>query len=554
MVEQGYKEFVERLESVCEEFGDKTAITYLRNDDSRTLITFNDIIKFAKDAKKRFDDVGLQSGDRVAIIAPHSPFAIITGLSLAYSNVTSVLIDASLPFEEITRLLNLSDVRAIFTTSDIYDSFDKEVVINIPVFDVVTIIDKPVVFDGSTDVIKAVATTDPHHDVIVMLFSSGTTASIKAVMVLYKTIMKTIDLYSINTGLTSKTTNLVVLPFNHVSGYGSVVQQLLFGSGIGVIEDVDASKFSKGLLAYQPVIFAMVPKVFEVIESKIRQELRSKGKEKTVIGLLKISALLRKRFGINIGKKLFKTITDKVFGVNIYGLGTGGTSCKKEIAEFYLNLGLEWANYYALTETYFICVGTGIHDRYPAGTEGYVKRHPGIEIKIHSPDENGIGEIRVKTILIMKGYFRDPELTAAAFDEDGYFKTGDLGYIDKKDYLHVTGRIKEAIMLHTGKKVAPSDVDDLYSKLCPDTPIASCGVPYRDGTYDEIHLFVEKGELSEEEQLALKNRIMEFSAETSTLYQISGLHFIDKIPITSVGKVKRFQLKEISISENFEKA
>ncbi|MCL2722775.1 MAG: acyl--CoA ligase, partial [Treponema sp.] len=192
---------------------------------------------------------------------------------------------------------------------------------------------------------------------------------------------------------------------------------------------------------------------------------------------------------------------------------------------------------------------TGDFDNYPVGNEGNINRFEGISIIIDNPNELGIGEILIKSVLMMKGYFRDQELTISAFNKQGYYKTGDLGYIDKKNNLHVTGRIKEAIMLHTGKKVAPSDVDDLYSKLCPDTPIASCGVPYRDGMHDEIHLFVEKSELSEEEQLSLKNRIMEFSAETSTLYQIAAIHFINKLPITSVGKVKRFQLKEIALAE-----
>jgi len=259
---------------------------------------------------------------------------------------------------------------------------------------------------------------------------------------------------------------------------------------------------------------------------------------------------MRKQFGINLGANIFKKVRNQVFGNSIRVLLTGGSLCGKSTSAFFLSLGIDmWSDCYASTETNLPITVTGLADRFPVGTVGNISRYENINIKIHSPDEHGIGEIRVKTNLRMKGYFRDPELTDAAFDEDGYFKTGDLGYIDKKDYLHVTGRIKEAIMLHTGKKVAPSDVDDLYCKLCPDIPIASCGVPYRDGTYDEIHLFVEKGELLEKEQQNLKNLIMDFSAETSTIYQISVVHFIDKLPTTSVGKVKRFQLKEIVLTE-----
>jgi long-chain acyl-CoA synthetase len=551
MTEEYNQEFVARLETVCTQYANKTAITFMRNDNSKTLFTFGEIFNYIKAAKERFGEIGLCPGDRAAIIAPHSPYAVMTGLALAYSNITSVLIDAALPPEEINRLLEFSDVRAVFTGSDIYDFLEKTLIKDVPVFDITTIAEKLLFFEASVPNVQNEATSDPHFDVIAILYSSGTTATVKGIMIPYGAVNKARELYLINTGLTADMTYLLVLPFNHVAGYSNSMQYFLTGCEIGMIEDVDAQKLSKGLLEYQPVFFAMVPRVFEVIEDKIRKQLRSKGvlAEKYILGMLSFSGFIRKIFGIKIGRKLLKSINNQVFGENIFGIGTGATPVKESNSIFFLNLGLEWANFYGLTETYLPCVGTGVVDRYPAGTEGNVKRHPGIDIRIHNPDENGIGEIRVKTVLIMKGYFRDPELTAASFDENGYFKTGDLGYIDKKDYLHVTGRIKEAIVMQTGKKVAPSDVDALYAPLCPDIAIASCGVPNKNGTFDEIHLFIEKGNLSENEQLNLRENIMDFSSQTSTLYQLSGLHFIDKLPLTSVGKVKRFKLKEIALLE-----
>ena len=261
------------------------------------------------------------------------------------------------------------------------------------------------------------------------------------------------------------------------------------------------------------------------------------------------SHFFRKFLNLNIGKYLFKGIRNRVFGKNLTGLGSGASTLKESTMSFFFDLGVDdWANFYALTETYVPTVVTGLYDRYCVGTVGRTNRFDDIDVIIHEPDENGIGEIRIKTIMIMKGYFREPELTAAAFDEEGYFKTGDLGYIDKKSFLHVMGRIKEAILMHSGKKVAPSDVDNHYDAVCPDVTIASCGVPCGDGHYDEIHLFVEKGELLENEQQNLKKKIMEFSSQTSDLYQISAIHFIDTIPMTSIKKVKRFQLKEIALA------
>lgn len=169
---------------------------------------------------------------------------------------------------------------------------------------------------------------------------------------------------------------------------------------------------------------------------------------------------------------MFKNITKEVFGENIFGIGTGASPCKVETTEFFLNLGLEWSNLYATTETSVPITATGIKDKYPVDTVGNVNHHPEISVKINNPASSGIGEIVVKSELMMKGYFRSDDLTEETFD-NGYFKTGDLGYIDKKGYLHITGRIKESIILENGKKVSPQDVDDYYLSIITEYDFAS---------------------------------------------------------------------------------
>lgn len=264
--------------------------------------------------------------------------------------------------------------------------------------------------------------------------------------------------------------------------------------------------------------------------------------EKCIYGLLSLSKSLRKRFGLKIGKYLLKPITRQIFGKNIYGLAVVGTICKPKTAELFLNLGLEWANMYATTETNAPITSTGIRDFYPVNSVGNVNRYKDIKIKIEKPDIDGKGEIYVKTPLIMKGYFKEPELTRDAFDK-GYFKTGDLGYINKEGYLFVCGRLKETIMLHNGEKVAASDIDNLYQSVCPDILIASYGVPNNEN-YDEIHLFIEEMAHSESAIDIAICKLSQKSAETNSTYKVKEIHRIDKIPVTSVGKVKRYLLKE----------
>jgi len=133
MDDNSYKDFVDRIDSICTQCADKTAITYLQNNGSKTCFTFGKIFRYILSAKAQLETIGIRSGDRVAIIAPHSPYAIISGLLLAYINNTSVLIDATLPHEEINRLLELSDVSAILTVYDTYDCLDRVINTDIPV-------------------------------------------------------------------------------------------------------------------------------------------------------------------------------------------------------------------------------------------------------------------------------------------------------------------------------------------------------------------------------------------------------------------------------------
>jgi len=216
---QGHQDFVDKFESVCTQYADKSAITYMRDDGTKTLFTFGKIYERIQKAQGAFERAGLRKGDRTAIIAPSSPFSLIAMLSLAYSNITSVLIDSSLPIEEISRLLDFSDVRAVFTVAKIYEGIDKNLVSDIPVFDLSNESAEYSVFADSVKNITRVATPDPHYDVVAILYSSGTTASMKGVMITYFALLESIRLFVIPSKITDKISFLYALPFHHMAGF-----------------------------------------------------------------------------------------------------------------------------------------------------------------------------------------------------------------------------------------------------------------------------------------------------------------------------------------------
>lgn len=538
------------IEDVFLKYKEKTAIEYMLENGGKRKFRYGEIHQNILSFETVMREHRIKAGDRVAILTPHSPYGIITCMACAYWNLTSVLLDASLPEQELKRLLNLSDVRAVFTTEKFSKAECVRKYSDIPVFDIEREDFSYPVFEGYSDVVKMEQTKDPDEEVIAILFSSGTTSSMKGIMITYQSIPTARDIFTDLAGLKPEMSYLLVLPFNHIAGFTGAMTYLLTGCTLGMIENVNASKLQKGLLEFQPSYFAMVPRVYEVMEQKIRQAVKEKGKaaEISFAAMLRISGFLRKYLGIKIGRKLFAPVLGSVFGKNIFGLGTGAAPCKEKTAEFFLNMGIEWANLYAATETGVPIAATGIHDRYPVGTVGNVRREKRIEVRIKNPDHEGCGEICVKSPLLMKGYFRDSELTREAF-EDGYFKTGDYGYIDKKGYLYVTGRMKENIVLKNGKKVSPSEIDEYYSMRHPDLMLACRGIPEQEGLEDKVHLFVEESSGNSELREQMRYALERTSRNAETMYQVSKIHFVDKIPLTSIGKVKRHLLVEPKLSK-----
>ena len=539
-----YKEYMDRFNFICKKYADSIAMSSLQNDDSIIELTFLEMKKECEKIANIIKKAGINVGDRVAIVAQHSMQTVLVGYSLSLLHATIVPIDSSLPKEEINRLLQFADISGIYTVDTKYSLLDDCIKTSTPVFRFNELGDFEL-YHGSIDKCVVEKQCPRDLEVAAIIFSSGTTAQMKGIMVTYKAIVESRPVYIKNTGLKPGMKFLHVFPFNHISGFMNSFSLTSEGCQLCFMANVDSSKLQKALITFRPELFGMVPRVYEVIEQKICAQIKQKGT--VVYGgfrfLLFLSGVCRRYFGINLGRKLFKGIYSQVFGSEIIILGTGATLCPEHTAKFFLNLGLTWANFYAMTEVGVPFISTGILDKYSYNTLGRIDRDKEIQVKIKNPDNNGMGEIYAKSNLMMKGYFREPELTKKSF-EDGWFKTGDTGYIDKHGYLYVTGRIKETIMLHNGKKVSPSDVETFYSSAVDDVNIVSCGMRNKDG-FDEIHVFIEINDTRKTKAEHAKEKILEFSKNQNNLYKVHGVHFIDKIPTTSVGKVKRYKLQEL---------
>jgi len=538
-----YQDFKTRINEVWRKYADKNAVVRLEPDGSRTSLKYAQLLKNAEILSKLLSETGITRAERIAVVAPYSAQAAVLNVMLAYTGYTAVLIDAALSSDERSRLLDYADVSAVFTTEEIQASFNRTITESIPVFKIGTDFSY-FLFSDSVKCVSKKIVEPLNEEIIAILFSSGTTGTVKGVQITYNSIIYAHKCMIKYTNLNSSATFLDVLPPNHIAGYSSVLSCALTGTELGFISEVNAKALSNGFLQYKPTNFIMIPKIYEVIMNKVQDAIAKKPAPVRWYAnfAMFLSGIVRRATGVKL-RFLTKPVYKQALGENMKICGCGTAPCSKELIEFYLNLGIDFVDVYGSTETGFPIAAANCNEKYPIKGCGNINQFPEISVIIAEPDVNGVGEIRIKTPLIMSGYYKDPELTASSFDENGYFKTGDTGYVDSDGYLYVTGRIKESIVLPNGKKVAPGDVDNYYAGAVGGYDIACRGISVENGQYDEIHLFICAGDLSETKRINAVNAFKQASNNAPTIYRLSGIHCINEIPKTTVGKVKRFCLE-----------
>lgn len=534
-----YKDYKEKMDKIFELYPDKIAVTCMDSEKITKQIRFREVKSIIEELQKELINQKIEKRSKIAVILPQNGSAAVLTLAFAYLGYINVSIDISLPIEEQERLLDSTGVNVVFTTGLIYNELSQYNSSRC-FFEVGT----DVTYKKMKEVQKSsVKTPELTENLIAILFSSGTTGQMKGIEISYNSIIYAQECVVQYANLNNRNTFLNILPLNHIAGYTSLLFCFLTGVEMGFVSEVTAYSLSKALIMYNPTDFIMIPKVYGVIKDKIIDAIS----KKSILvrfyakAAMKICGFVRRTTGVKL-RILTKPIWKAALGKKMMLCGCGTAPCPEDLVQFYLDLGIDFINVYGATETGFPICAENCNAKYPIHGVGSIKQFPEIDILVVNPDENGVGEVRVKTPLIMLGYYNDSELSAAAFDENGYFKTGDCGYIDKANNLYITGRIKENIMLANGKKASPIDVDNYILKHCKNINVASCGVDCESG-YDEIHLFLETANKTSEELEQAENIIKSIP---KSIYKISQIHYIDRIPATSTGKIKRFELKQIA--------
>ncbi len=433
-----------------------------------TNVTYKEFGEEIKNLGTKLIDMGLEN-KKIAIIGKNSYEWVVSYISILCGVGAAVPLDKGLQESELIESLKRSKADAVIFEDkyiEIMKKIEKENIANINHFicmnsnteyiAVRELIDegKKLIENGDEKFINHKIIPD---EMATLIFTSGTTSKSKAVILTHKNIAS--NIYQMNCAETILSTdvNLAFLPLHHAFGSTGII--LFLSHGVTNVFCDGLKYIQKNLQEYKVTTFICVPLLLENMYKKIMKQIEKQNKTKIIKIAIIISNILLK-FNIDIRKKLFKQILDQLGG-NLRFIVSGASAIDKKVAKGFNDFGILTIQGYGLTEASPV-VAAENENGIKYGSIG--RALPEIEVKIDNKNEKGIGEIVIKGPNIMQGYYEMEEETNSVL-KDGWFYTGDLGYKDKDEFIFITGRKKNVIVLKNGKNVYPEELEQLINKL-----------------------------------------------------------------------------------------
>ncbi len=439
---------------------DKTFSTYLKNKGFSFVggqqNTYTDLQKSINRVGNLLNQLTIKQGDKVAILAVNSPEWVATYLAIGALGAVVVPILPDFSAKEIAQILTHSEAKAVFVSEKLAEklpvSLSAEVVR----------IENQTRLNHSDTAIEYSCEDFPYaevneDDLLAIIYTSGTTGSSKGVMLTHKNILWNVRQGKIMQKITEKDRFLSILPLSHT--YENTLGMLTaFASGSATyyLDKLPTpSVLLPALAEIKPTIMLSVPLVIEKIyKNKIIKEINGKKLTKFLYKIRPTQKLLNKI----AGKKLYET-----FGGKLHFFGVGGAKLDSTVERFLLDADFPYAIGYGMTEAAPLIAGA-LGDNRKVGSAGITVEDLQLRLAKEKPNDT-IGEVQIKGLNVMQGYYKAPDLTAEAFTEDGWLRTGDLGEFDKKGMLSIKGRIKTMILGASGENIYPEEIESVINKM-----------------------------------------------------------------------------------------
>lgn len=468
------------LETTAARFPERTLFKqkFNRNEPFRE-ITFRQVLDDVYALGTAFLNLGLRE-KKIGVIGKNSYQWCETYLAVTGGVGVIVPLDKELHEEELKQLTVKGELSAVITVENkYYETFKAikesgesqlEYVINVAMEEDESLKDGYISWNKLRETgRKAVHNGDRKYidapvvntDLSVILFTSGTTDVSKGVMLNQKNLV--LDTYLAQTLLEvrqGEDTFFSILPLHHTYECTATFLECVYnGATMAICQGL--KYIVKDMQETRPNLLLGVPVIFENLYNKITRNVRKSGKEKQLNTLFRINRVTKK-IGLDISKQATKQITE-LFGGELRSVICGGAAVDGDILDYFGDLGFRSVQGYGLTECSPVIALNPDNAKFINNkSAGYL--FPLSECKIVDKDEDGFGEICFRGPTVMMGYYKNPERTAQAIDSDGWYHTGDLGYIDEQEYVYITGRKKSIIITGNGKNVYPEELEFYLQK------------------------------------------------------------------------------------------
>lgn len=531
-------------------------------DDSQ-VYTFGETLAKIRSVAYRLGQEKIEFGDRVLLIGENHPAWAIAYLATLYHGAVCVPVDPHGEIETLTNFLENSEAKLAFIGPDItakFQQIEEKLGRHIPavVWDLEKSSNGFQQFGDwtSTDFPESYAREIPKaagSDTALLIYTSGTTGTPKGVPLTHGNIVAELDGINELLQLTDKETILSLLPLFHA--YLQIVNLWVattYGCEVGYLKELSPAELGEAMKKFKPTILTTVPRLWYLFHKKIFDavEAKSGAVQKLFKVMLATNGFLRDSFGLNLGSRFFGQVHES-FGGRLRLAISAGSRFDEDVAADFHKLGFTILQGYGLTETSGAATATYENDNV-VGSVG--KPLKGAEIKIASPDSEGVGEVLIRGPIVFDGYYRNPEATAEAFTDDGWFRSGDLGKFDKDGHLYIVGRAKDVIVLPSGKNVHPEDLEVHYLKTPMVAELAIVGIKdeseQRAGAEKLAAIVVPDFEYLKQAKVANSKEAIRYALDDLGRelpeYQRVRDYIVraEPLPRTATRKIKRFELKK----------
>jgi len=462
---------------------------------------------------------------RVAILGGNSYEWLVSYFAVANGGNTVVPLDRDLPAEDLALLIEDSGCAALICASEYEDMLPVlqsgtglALAIRMDEIGAMLAQGRRLIAQGDDSFTACQLSPD---SLAAIVYTSGTMGKSKGVMLTHRNIAA--DTISGCRMVSGAGRVVLALPLHHTFGLVVGVLVPLMYCGLTYLSS-SVRNIQKDMVKLRSTVAILVPAIVEVVYKKMWEAAERRGSADKMRRGLKLSRALMK-LGIDVRRKLFKEVHDTLGG-ELYLIVCGGAPINKQIVSDFCAMGIDLLNGYGITECSPV-VSVNPHRVNRIGSVGL----PLDCCRVRIED----GEIQVKGDNVMKGYYGDEEATAAVFTGDGWLKTGDLGYLDRRGYLYVTGRTKNLIILSNGKNVSPEELEEKV-KLLPGVAEAAV-YAQEDQIVAEIYADGAAGPVE------IRGAVQEMNRGLPKYKQIGLVKFRDmQFPKTTTMKIKKHSI------------